>query len=460
MNIDKTPLDFEIKRVFESDFIPNNARYTGQFKIGDQLVDVLKIVDIDVVDDYEMSYASVMMLRAMVLIGDYGSFIFPNKDNLEFILKTEMSNPYTNVTADGESVILVKTYNVSLDPTSRPFMSEDNNNETMSRLEQNLLGPVEIDFQLKTKLSDDVSKMQSGGHIIDSTNADALRDLLTHFCSKLELDDVDRLKGVNLSGTTSTVVNKSIMIPHGLPLSDLGDYLQNSAGGIYPAGLAQFIDDGIWYVYPPYDTTGFDDAKEKMVIISVPAKRYPNVEKTYVVENGIVTVLATGNKRIRSDKQQIFDNAGNGVVVADANKMVTGFSSESGNTSVIRRGDNNSEFISEEVPNGKNNVRMAPERISSNPFVVRSRLARSQGHFFTIEWQNADPTLIKPNMHVKVLYLNDGEVREITGVLIKCHRQTKINGFGMMATGYRNFCVLEVFVKTNPNEDSGLLGLT
>lgn len=459
MIIDSTPLDFEIRRVLDSDFSPNLYGYTGQFKIGDKVVDVMRITDIDEESDYELNYGAVMTCRIVMPLGDYTTEIFPAKGNLEFILKTEKVNYKTLEASDQEDSIDIKVFNVSLHPDVRPFMSEDNNAENSSKDTQNLMSLVEVDLQLKPKLIDDISKITVGGHFLETSNADLLRNLLMFYCNDLELDDDLKLVGVNMHATASEKVFDSIVVDHGTLLADLADYLQLKCGGVFPSGMAQFIHNRVWYLYPPYDTTGFDEAQRKIVIISVPAKRYPQVEKTFLEENGIVTILATGNKKIISDKSQIQDNAGNGVMFADANQMVAGFSDVKGNVAVAKRGKNNSEFVGEKMDTGKNNVRMSPEGITANPFVATSRLARSQGHFFMVEWENADPELIEPGINVKIMYLNEGEVKEITGVLIKCHRQTKMNGQGMLATGYRSFCVLVVFVKAGEGEDSGLLGL-
>lgn len=459
MIIDQTPLDFEIKRVIESDFIANFHRYTGQFKIGEEVLDVIKILSIDEPADYELEYAAPMMLTVVLPLGDFSNKIFPEHGNLEFILKTEMTNPDTNVSSPDEGSILVRTYNVSLDPKLRPYAAEDNGSETLSGDIQNLVGLVEIDIQLKPKLLDDISKVTVGGHFINTTNADCLTNLITYYCAQLDLDDDDKLIGVNMSGEPSQIVKKSIQIDHGLPLSDLADFLQKKAGGIYPTGMAQFVHERIWHIFPPYDTSGFDAAQEKLVVISIPAKRYPHLNKTYLTENGITTILATGDKRIISDKQQIRDNAGNGTMFTDASQIVNGFSTEKGNTAVIKRAVNNNEFLGEASDTGKNNVRMSTERITDNPFLARTRLARSQGHFWMFEWQNADPGIIKPALNVKIMFLNEGEVCEISGVLVKCHRQTRLNGKGLMATGFRTSCVLVVFVKSSDGENSGLLGL-
>lgn len=459
MNIDESPLDFEVQRVFNSGFKPSFAGYTGHFKYGEKTVEVIRITDIDISSDFEMSFGPVIMIRVIILLGDYTTDVFPNQENLEFILKTEKVDPVSREADPEEGSITNVIYNAVLDPKARPFMSEDNNAENMSKLEQNLMSFVEIDVQLKPKLLDDINKTVVGGHFMDTTNADLLKTLITFYCKGMDLEDEETLLGVEMSGTASEVVCSNVVIPHTVMLGDLADYLQNKTGGIYPSGLAHFVQDRVWYVYPPYDTTGYDEAKEKITIISVPAKRYPQVEKTYLTENGITTILATGNKKIVSDKSVIRDNAGNGMIFTDANKMVSGFAAEKGNVVTMKRSENNSEFVGEQATNGKNNVRPSPEPITANPFAARSRIARSQGHFIWVEWENADPDLIEPGLKVKFMYLNEGEVKSISGVLVKCHRQTKMNGRGLMASGYRSFCVLVVFVKANEGEDIGNLGL-
>ena len=459
MNIDQTPLDFEIRRVLDSNFRPNLYGYTGQFKIGDRIVEIIKITDIDEQADYEMNYGAPINIRIVMPQGDYTSYIYPEKNKLEFILKTEKLNYQTREPADSENSIDVVTYNVSLHPDARPFQAEDNNAESLGREAQNLINFVVMDLQLKPKLLDDIAKVSVGGQFLKDTNANVLRDLITMYCSKLELDDDQKLLGVNIHPAASTEVRKSTIIDHGILLQDLADFIQTKAGGIFPTGMAQFVHKRIWYVYPPYDTEGFDDAKEKIVIISVPAKRFPQVEKTYLTQNGITTILATGNKKITSDKSAIQDNAGNGVMFTDANQIVSGFSKEKGNVAVVRRSKNNTEFVGEQMGDGKNNVRVSPEGITSNPFVARSRIARSQGHFYTVEWENADPELIKPGINVKILYINGDEVKEVTGVLIKSHKQVKMNGTGLLASGYRTFMVLMIFVKSSGVEEGGLLGL-
>ena len=93
MNIDESPLDFEVQRVFNSGFKPSFAGYTGHFKYGEKTVEVIRITDIDISSDFEMSFGPVIMIRVIILLGDYTTDVFPNQENLEFILKTENLKP-------------------------------------------------------------------------------------------------------------------------------------------------------------------------------------------------------------------------------------------------------------------------------------------------------------------------------------------------------------------------------
>ena len=460
MIIDNTPLDFEIRRIMDSDFKPPVYGYTGQFKIGDKIQDIIRIVGIDEEADYELTYGSVIMLDVIMPLGDYSMVVYPGRENLEFILKTEALNYATTSPAEQEDSVTVMTYSASLLPDARPYMAEDNGAENSSREIQNLIDFVRFTVQLKPKLLDDINNVTIGGHWINTTTADFLRNSIVHYCNELDLPEDEMLMGVDIHASASEDVRSSIVIPHGKQLYDLADYVQANVGGVFPSGMAQFIYERHWYIYPPYDTSGFDESKEKIIIISVPAKRYPQVEKTYLTANGITTILSTGNKKITSDKHQIQDNAGNGVMFADANQMVTGFSEVKGNVALAQRSKNVSAFVGEHRTDGKNNVRMSPEIITSNPFVATSRLARSQGHFYTVEWENGDPKIIKPGLNVKIMYLNQGEVKYVNGVLLKSHKQVKMNGTGLMSNGFRTFIVLVIFVRAEDNDSAGLIGLT
>jgi len=457
MSIDNSILNSEISSIINSSFYPTNYVYTAKIKIEAEVFDIMKIIEIDEHSDYEYTYGPIKVIKILVAKGDYANIIYPNRDKLELMLTTEKVNHNDYSALDEEDSIETIIYNARLDPDSSPIISSDINTEYYSREESNLMGLVEIKLQIKPKLLDDISKISIGGQFLNITNIELLKNIITFYCSELNLQDDYKLLGINVQGTPSEVIKKRVIIPHGLKLHDLADYLQHKQGGVFSTGLAQFVYKRWWYIFSAYDTTDYENGEDKIVIISVPQKRYPQITKSWIKRNNIITILATGNRKVKSNKLTDFDNIGNGVMFTDANKIIDGFQVDKGNIAILNRGKNNSEFAGEGL--NKNHLTTSSNAITSNPFSATSRLAKSQGHYFTFEWQNCDPEVIKPGMKIKIQYLSGDEVIELNGILLKAHIQTILNGQGMVATGHRTHAAMVVFVKAEEIHDGDLLGL-
>ena len=459
MLIDDTPLDFEIKRVFETNRFAVSYTYSGEFYVNGEYLPVAKVIDISRTMDFELTFASVITIRVLVGPGDMTHVLYPNRNNLEFILTTEKVDPNTKRVSEEEDSISKVAYLATLPEEYRPSSAESNEAEVLPRSTMNLTDLLDITLQLRVKVVEDIDKIDVGGNYRDTTTSELLSSLLTFHTGQIELDDAEKLQGVDVAPGGSEDIHPMVSIEHGVKLSDLADYIQKKAGGIYPTGLAQFIHEQVWYVFPPYDTARYEDSIDKMHLIFVPSKRYPVIERSYLVENGVTTVLVTGEKSIQSDKEQRQQNDGNGVYFADASAMQGDFAKAKGNVALLDRSKTLSEFIGEPRPDGKDNMRMARERITANPYPILSRMARGQGHFFTAVWRNANPDTIKPGMAVKVFYLNNDEVCTIDGVLIKALEQDKLRGEGVIGSSYESVIALMVFVKAN-QEDTDALGLT
>jgi hypothetical protein len=62
-------------------------------------------------------------------------------------------------------------------------------------------------------------------------------------------------------------------------------------------------------------------------------------------------------------------------------------------------------------------------------------------------WENSQPDLIYPGMQVKILYMEDGEVKELFGVALKAHHYIQLRGQGATATRYICQSAVAVFVQ-------------
>lgn len=452
MDIDSTPLDFEIKRVLENPVQAPYFNYTGEFKVGDRYLQVMRIKDVDEVHNYQEDVAPDIQVMALVGLGDLMGFIYPNRDNLEFILVREELNSNTNAPSYNEESIVSTTYDAKISSDIRPIGAE-NNDWDLPPETQNLVELREIRVALKPKIMEQISKIQTGGPFRDTTTSNLLRGLIKHYSDLAEVPDDEKLLSIDIDDRLANQVPKKIInIPHGTPLIDLADYLQNMAGGIYPTGCGQFVHERRWSVFPLFDTTRFDEATDKAVIVLVPQKRYPIVEKTYLHENNVTTILVTGQKIFKSDKEAVQQVTGNGVMYTDAKSVMGGLAEKRGGITVLNRGKANSEFVGEQRKDGRNIVRKAPEEITDNPFPILSRLARNQGHTMQVTWRNADPRILKPGMSIRVYYQNEGEVAFFDSVLIGSHTQVKLRGNGAIANGYE--VVIGMFLYFRSTEGS------
>lgn len=89
--------------------------------------------------------------------------------------------------------------------------------------------------------------------------------------------------------------------------------------------------------------------------------------------------------------------------------------------------------------------------ITANPFSAYSQLAKGMGSILSLEWQNADPSLIFPGMLVNFMYLDNDTIRTLKGVILKAHHYTKLRGQGITQNQYQTLSSLYVFI-TRPRE--------
>jgi hypothetical protein len=78
--------------------------------------------------------------------------------------------------------------------------------------------------------------------------------------------------------------------------------------------------------------------------------------------------------------------------------------------------------------------------------VQYSKLAARDGSVIMMEWENSEPDLLIPGMPVKILYLEEDNLRETYGTLVKAHTFVGLKGKGFTANRYSTNTVLAVFV--------------
>lgn len=411
---------------------------------------VIKVLSIDKVCDFEINYTDEITLTCMISGGTYANQIYPFQDDLDITLIAKPLGEVGTAPATGQAV-QVQRFQATLIDKGDPQI-EGNQFGSLSQEALDLSNLLEVKFQLIDKSLEQIRMAGIGGVWRQATMEDFIRGVMTKSSQDVQVDQTLKIKGVDMVTPSNQNTMEHIVIPHGMRLVDVPNYVQEKCGGIYSAGLGCYMRDGYWYVYPCYDTTRLNAATKTATVILLPPNKFTNIERTYRVAgaDGLV-ILATGEVKFRGDSTPQQLNRGNGVRFTDASKFMDTFAVTDKNIALAARGNINNEYLSVQRPNGLNNVQTGRNRITANPFVAASDLARRNGSVIAAVWENSNDALITPATMVNVLWLEDDTVQSLQGVMLKSHSYTEMNQPGLLAARHVTRTALSIFVQNPKN---------
>jgi hypothetical protein len=415
--IEYTSLFREIDDVINSGPKPVHYSYQADVIANDQVIKAFHVVSVDNLRDYELNYADELTVSVLIPRGTYAKRIFPFQDNLEVILRKTPLREVGDYAVTNEP-LQEERYTAVLLNTESPII-EGNGMNTPDEAALNLVNIDTINFQLINKAVEQLRTKTVGGVFRNTTVEQLVVGLMTRHSQDLSLDKSRKPIGVDMVPANNKEMRTHIEIKYGTRLVDLPLYVHRRCGGIYSAGLSYYFEKNHWYVYPCYNTERFKEETKTLTIINVPPNKFPKIERTYRQVGDAITILATGKVKFEdsSDADQL--NAGNGVRFSDARRILDGFAAVSGNRAIVSRVKNNSEFLGEKRKNGMDNVLPSRGVIQANPFLEYSELTRKQGSVLQFAWENSDPVLLFPGMMARILYQDNGVIKETVGILLK-----------------------------------------
>lgn len=445
MEIEQSSLYREIDAIINSSNKPVHYFWSAEIHVNGETYKPLKLLSIDFVEDFEAKYADEIFVELAISGGTYAKRLYPFQDQIDITLFRNPLNEQGD-TIDTSAVLQTERYTAQLIDMGNPLL-ESNGMNTASEEAMNLTNIFNVTFQLVNKSLEQLRMMSVGGIYRNTTAEDVIKGVLTAESKKVKVEGGRLPKGVDMVPASNQTKRDHVIIPHGVKLVDLPEYIHRKCGGVYNSGMGYYLQGDYWYIYPCYDTTRFNAASHTLTVINVPANKFPQIERTYREDGSNLVIMATGDVSFSddSDTQQL--NYGNGTRFADADKFMEGFTVTKGNKTIASRGSNNSEFVAIERLNGNNNVHLSSNPINANAMVEYSKLARRQGSVLSLVWENSLPNLIFPGMPVKMLYLEDDDIKTVTGVALKAHHYVQSKGQGM--TDARHVCrtMLAVFVQ-------------
>lgn len=447
MDILDSALGTDIKAITDNESGSWNYYWTADIHCTEQkTIQAMRVLSIDFVCDYVNGFADEVILQVTISGGAYTYQVYPNMNRLEITLYKTPVNEVGGGSSDDNRKVESRRYVATIVNPKNPAITGNTFNQPDEHA-LDLSNLFTIDFQLISKSLDQFRMRSFGGIFRRAKVEDVIKSVLTTESKIVNADQEEIPAGVEMIPANNQTVRDHILIPQGTRLVDVPGYIHNRCGGVYNAGFAYYFHEDTWYVFPPYNNVDFNKAKRTLTLIRVPPNRMPGAERTFLTIADSTTAIVTGQTKLdnRTESQQL--SQGNGVRFGDGDKFMEDFVKVKGNKATAGRGGSNNEFTTIKRPNGYNNVLNSENKISSNPFVEYSKLAARDGVVMSMSWENSDPTLVFPGMPVKILFMEQDEIRETYGVVIHVHHYVQTLGNGFQTNRHITASNLTIFTK-------------
>lgn len=374
-------------------------------------------VDIVVVDrDYIKNVFDVIDVELTVAPGTYENYVIPNKDKIYVTLTKTPKSEVGNVKVENVPEFSYR-YRAILYDSKSDILSGAN--PTASRIDLANRGPMKtVKIQLVDPVVEQLRLKTIGTIFRNTTASNAVRVGLAKLSEGIKnAEDEVSVLGVDVAPNFIDDVKRHIVIPHMTKLVQFPETV-HSQYGVYNGGFGYYLQNGIWYLYPPFDITRYPKTKKTLTVLNVPAERYPQPERSYRQTTGQVIILATGEVKHLDVTESLQLNQGNGVRFADANLLFQTHAQTGGNKALVGRGDYTAEFVSETRRDGINNAQQADDPITANYALERSKIAARKGSYIQVVWEASNDGLIYPGMPTKLMYLENTKVQQIFGNVV------------------------------------------
>ena len=442
--IRESPLWDEIQDVMKNGSKAIQYHWTAVLRAKEIEYDTICVLSVDNDRNFHGRYADHMFVEVAVQPGTFYADIFPHNDTLEIIL-TRTPKFIAGSTETPDEAPMVQTYRASIVNPKNPLvtMKQDfgDNKEAM-----NLSDVARVTFQVFDHALEQLMMKTVNQGATRSRPGGLARWILTNLSKDIEVDDEYKITGVSIVDYSNQEPRPLVRVPAGTRFVDAPLYLHEHEGGIYSAGMGYYLHGRAWYMYPSYDVTRFNTARPKLTVIAVPADKLPGVERTFMRDNTHTTIIATGGIEYLDPTEGQKLSEGNGVRYNDSRNVMEAYGEVEGNKLKVDNSLNTTEYVTEQRENGLNNVQTGARKFTSNPFVESSLLAKRNGAYVQVVWENSSVDMIEPNMPVRYMYVQGGDVKEAMGTLAQAHMIVEPTQQGITFGSHVQKTILTIFI--------------
>lgn len=404
-----------------------------------------KVLSIDVLRDYVSNYTDKMIINLYLTRGVFAHHVYKSKDELEIMLvRIPIFN--TDGKRDKQRHRLVERFTAIIVNETDPNVNEGR--ELSDEQVLDLSGLVEVEFELQSKTAELIGLTRCGGIMRNTTTSAFLKSVFTNEANQEAGDANLIIKGVDMIESNNTEVRDHIIIPHGMRLVDLPEYVQKKCGGVYPTGMGYYLQERYWYIYPSMDFTRISDTERVITFINIPKNKLPRIERTFRYNGDQIIALATGDFILRDTVATNTRNEGNGTSFTVASSVLHTMTQQGESKVKLDRKASNTEAATIDHPAGYTYVPTSNTPITDNAMEEFSKIARKQAGSIALVWENSEPTAIVPGMMARVFYVKDGKVVDAVGVIGAVQHYTYLAQKGFTSDRYIHSSMVTIFTDT------------
>lgn len=430
--IEQTSLYQEIKGIVDNPFIHPMRRIGLDVHLMDYDLSAraLKIVNIDIVRNYEDAFADQLIITAIFPKGTFEDIIYYSKDNLE-----------GTIYADGLSQ--ENKENGEEDGLHRPTqtrlimkLSSDKATDIQTKQrdgiagvpEKDLFQPMEqVSFQCVDKTVHLTRKIEVGFIARNITIKDLILSVLTHEMANLDIPEEEKIT-LDMQEPDNTQVFEQIPIPTGTPLLKIPHVLQELVG-IYKTGVMSYIQNKVWYIVPRQDLETVREDREQISIFVTPEKLFPRNSKTVRHDEGHWKLLCGGKIEMQEEIDVNKINQSTGFTYSSSAPILNSdYEKNQGNKSFFNFASLNVQAFTEALKGGENFLSYFG-KFTANDYHTESVLKKD--HFGLVEllWEYSYPSIILPGSMITIYYLSKTAMGELRGIVIQAqHSGQTVDG--------------------------------
>lgn len=415
--LDNNPFRYEVMEVANKGSVITAAFMEAVISTTNGTFNAINVVGMNRYRDYIENFTQQLLITVNTTLADYEKIIHSDTSNITLTLTYYDVGYFSAFTLSSLANPKQFTYKAKLLKIDSSGLAQNNpmvNNASIGDLTLR-----EFQLQLLEPCFESVSIKTVGGPFRKTSGIDIIKTLLTNFSTDDDVDAVTSVKGVNVVEGYNEEVIENLVIKHMTPLTEAIKVVNDNCRGVYPTGFSYFLQNNLWYIFPPYDITQFNKTNRSITVVNLPKDRLPGIEKTYFNSSSKLIVLSTRDTTVIDNREAMIFNEGSSIRFVDANKMFEGFGSVEDNKFKVNGSQNINEVTLSARSDGMNVLRPTDVRITSNKNKELSKLAKARGFYMQLTWENSEDSLLYPGMPAKILFLKNNQPASATGVLIE-----------------------------------------